>query len=661
MKKYLLVLVIALLGSLPINAQKKSLNIDLTEMVQVENVSAPVISPNGKYLAYSVRWAVVEDEKSTYKSHIWVAATDGSWNKQFTRGEHSISNPTFTPDNEYLSFTSNRDDKTQLFRISLSGGEAEQITDIETGVSGYKWSPDGSKIAFLSTDDDSKEWKDKKKSKTDVTVVDSEFRQRRIYVQNIGSNPLNNDPKVLYSGDIYTVSFDWSPDGNSIVFAHKPSPLLDDGDLTDISIVPADSGAITSLVSQPGTDSSPIFTSDGKHVVFLSDGGQPEPIGLSDAYIISANGGKITPLAKSFDRNIGSLLKGDNKNAVYFSEGRRTLSAFYELPLNGDAPKRLTPNDALYSFAQGPVNGIIAFTKQKSNMFEEVYVSPVKKMDAKKISSFGENYQLPKLPKVETITWKSKDGLEIEGLLIYPLNYQKGKKYPLFLNVHGGPGGVYSDSYLASGAFYNAAYFAKHGYAILKPNPRGSNSYGKEFRYANFMDIGESDYEDIITGVDHVIDMGIAHQDSLVMAGWSYGGYMAARIATKTDRFKAISMGAGLYNLESMFFTTDVTDYGVGLMGGGYWETEEMKALYAKLSPHAKVDEVTTPLQLLHSSNDQRVPASQSFEMYRVLKRLGVETELVLYPRSGHGPSEPKLSVDVGERVLYWFDRYLDK
>ncbi|MDR9416019.1 MAG: prolyl oligopeptidase family serine peptidase, partial [Gracilimonas sp.] len=261
----------------------------------------------------------------------------------------------------------------------------------------------------------------------------------------------------------------------------------------------------------------------------------------------------------------------------------------------------------------------------------------------------------------ETITWTSYDGMQIEGLLIYPIDYKEGEEYPLFLNVHGGPGGVYSNTFLGSGAFYNAAFFAHHGYAVLKPNPRGSSGYGKEFRYANFQDLGEGDYEDIMSGVDEVIEMGIADPDQLVMAGWSYGGYMAARIATKTDRFKAISMGAGLFNLESMFVTTDVIDYGLGLMGGGYWESDELKEVYKKLSPHTMVDEVTTPVQLLHSSNDQRVPASQSFEMYQVLKRMDVPTELVLYPRSGHGPSEPKLSVDVGMRVLDWFDTYLDR
>jgi dipeptidyl aminopeptidase/acylaminoacyl peptidase len=650
-----------LLIQLNLHAQD-SIAVDLNDMVQVKNVSAPVLSADGQHVAYNVSWGIVSEKESEYRSHIWVADTDGNWNRQFTRGDESAGSPAFTPDGKYLSFTSGREGSSQLYRLPLLGGEAEQLTDIESGVRSYKWSPDGSKVAFISTEPESKESKEKKEQKEDVTVVGEDHRFSRIYVQEIGDNPMESKPITLFSEDLHAQDFSWSPDGNTIVFSHRTSPLLDDRDESAISTVPADSGEVSLLIDMGGADYAPVFTHDGSHIAFLSSGNDPEPIGLTDAYIISAEGdGDPVALAHTFDRNINDLMLGDKEGAVYVTEGRKTLSTMYELPLNGDNPIQLTPNDAYYSFNSAPMAGVTAYTKQKSDMFEEVYATSGSIADATQLSDFSSDYIFPEIPRVETITWTSYDGMEIEGLLIYPIDYKEGEEYPLFLNVHGGPGGVYSNTFLGSGAFYNAAFFAHHGYAVLKPNPRGSSGYGKEFRYANFQDLGEGDYEDIMSGVDEVIEMGIADPDQLVMAGWSYGGYMAARIATKTDRFKAISMGAGLFNLESMFVTTDVIDYGLGLMGGGYWESDELKEVYKKLSPHTMVDEVTTPVQLLHSSNDQRVPASQSFEMYQVLKRMDVPTELVLYPRSGHGPSEPKLSVDVGMRVLDWFDTYLDR
>jgi dipeptidyl aminopeptidase/acylaminoacyl peptidase len=248
--------------------------------------------------------------------------------------------------------------------------------------------------------------------------------------------------------------------------------------------------------------------------------------------------------------------------------------------------------------------------------------------------------------------------MEIEGLLTYPVDYQEGRAYPLILNIHGGPAGVFSQSFTGNPGIYMIQYFAQEGYAVLRPNPRGSSGYGKDFRYANYMDWGYGDYEDLMSGVDKTIDMGVAHPDSLLTMGWSYGGYMTSFLVTRTDRFQAASMGAGLPNLISMVTTTDIPDYLVAHMGGEFWDDYET---YERHSAMYRIANVTIPTQVIHGENDLRVPFTQGQEFYTALRRRGIATEMVVYPRTPHGPREPKLLMDVSQRILKWFEQFLDR
>ncbi|MEJ2628326.1 MAG: prolyl oligopeptidase family serine peptidase, partial [bacterium] len=238
------------------------------------------------------------------------------------------------------------------------------------------------------------------------------------------------------------------------------------------------------------------------------------------------------------------------------------------------------------------------------------------------------------------------------------VGYKKGERCPLILPIHGGPAGVFTQAFTGDPGIYMVQYFAQNGYAVLRPNPRGSTGYGVEFRYANFQDWGYGDYEDLMSGVDKVIEMGVGHPDSLCVMGWSYGGYMTSWIVTQTDRFQAASIGAGLPNLISMVTTTDIQDYLVAHMGGEFWndykEYERHSAIYY-------IKNVTTPTQVIHGQEDLRVPFTQGQEFYRALNRLGVETEMVVYPRTPHGPREPKFLMDVSPRIKEWFDKYLNR
>lgn len=646
------------------------------KIMQYKNITETNISADGKYIAYVVRVPVMEGEKSEYNNQIWVAATDDAFNLQYTRGEKSSASPQFSPDGKQIAFLSNRQgDKNQIFLMRLMGGEPEQITDTKTGVSSFKWAPDGSRIAYLMKDPDSEEEEKSKKEKTDVILVDKNFKYNHLYTTTIASDKEGNRKiKQLTSGSYHVNGFDWSPDGSTIAFSYAPNPTINDGGLeSDISIVPSDSGRITPIVKRPGVDVSPLYSPDGKWIAFQSTGGQPERVGLSDVYKVAANGGDLIELQKTPDRNASIEAWAQDGSHLFISENYKTSPTLFALPSDNKI-KTLKGDFIAYSESKLPIltslkgssgsfsiskNGNkMSYTFEDANTPEEVFVAGVKGENSKKISSVNADFNPPALGKTELISWKSTDGLMIEGLITYPVGFEKGKKYPIVLQIHGGPAGVFSQSYTGAPSIYMTQYFAQQGFIVLRPNPRGSSGYGKEFRYANIRDWGFGDYQDLMTGVDHVLNMGIADKDKQFVMGWSYGGYMTSWVVTQTDRFKAASMGAGLPNLVSMVTTTDIPDYIVAHAGGKeFWEEYEE---YEKHSAIYQIKNAITPTQVIHGANDLRVPFTQGQEFYNALKRKGVDTEMIVYPRTPHGPQEPKLLMDVSPRIMSWFRKYMN-
>jgi dipeptidyl aminopeptidase/acylaminoacyl peptidase len=299
---------------------------------------------------------------------------------------------------------------------------------------------------------------------------------------------------------------------------------------------------------------------------------------------------------------------------------------------------------------------MIGFSAQRSDRSSEAYASQLGNFSPVQVSRV--NSDLPDLPlgRTEVIRWKSVDGLEIEGLLTYPVGYERGKKYPLLLIIHGGPAGVFTQTFIGNRSPYPIAIFAARGYAVLRPNVRGSSGYGKEFRYANYGDWGGKDYQDLMKGVDQVIQMGVADPERLGVMGWSYGGFMTSWVITQTKRFKAASVGAGVTNLMSFTGTADIPGFIPDYFGAEFWENLEP---YRSHSAMFHVKGVSTPTFIQHGERDERVPISQGYELYNALKRQGVTVKMVVYPRTPHGIREPKLLLDAMRRNLEWFDQYV--
>jgi dipeptidyl aminopeptidase/acylaminoacyl peptidase len=623
--------------------------------MQFRGIGGTVISPD-----------LMEGEQSEYRTHVWVAAADGSWSRQYTRGDESASSPSFSPDGTRLLFTTSRSGENQVWALPLAGGEAYQVTDAEEGVGSYAVAPDGSHLAYTMRDPASEEWETAVKEKRDVIVADTDFRFSHIYMGPFGDG-LQEHAHQVTDGDFTVTGWDWSPDGAHIVFSHQTDPRINTGRLNgDISVVNTmehsaedeHTFATRLLVSGPGVEGSPLVSPDGSLVAYVSTGNQPEPVGLGDVYVVPMEGGEPRKLHDTHDRSGGLVDWVDDGHAVLILESIGTTRHLQALPVNGNAPVQVTRGAGVMAgadFAFGADR--MAFTWQTTDDPADVYVSPIANWAPRQITDLHADVEMPQMGRTELLTWRSQDGaFEIEGLLTYPVGYEPGQRVPLVLNVHGGPAGVFSQSFTGSASIYMIQTFAQQGYAVLRPNPRGSTGYGKEFRFANVRDWGFGDMDDLMAGVDRVIEMGVGDPDRLLLMGWSYGGYMTSFAVTRTDRFKAASMGAGLPNLVSMTTTTDIQDYLVGHMDSEFWEEYET---YERHSAIYRIANVKTPTQVIHGENDLRVPFTQGQEFYRALQRRGVPTEMLILPRTPHGPQEPKLLMEVTPRILSWFERHL--
>ena len=627
--------------------------------MRYHQVSGLAISPDGAQVAYVVREPLMEGEKSEYLSHIWVATADGSRNVRFTRGEHSAGSPAFSPDGQWLAFSTARSGKNQIWVIPMAGGEARQVTDAKAGVGQFRWSPAGDAFAFVMRDPETDEEEKAGKEKRDVILVDQNFKFGHVYTAPFDPATTETaEAARVTEGDFHVTGFDWSPDGSQLVFAHQADPRINTGRLSgDIAVVSASGGDVAQLVTGPGVESSPRWSPDGSLIAYASTGDQPEPVGMADLYVVDPETGDSRMLPETPNRSVSILGWSADSDEVFLNESLGTTRHVIAVPVAGGAIRQVTEGAGVVgAAAMAAAAGTLALTWQTTDEPAEVHVTGMGAFEPMRVSAVTSDAPRPPMGRTELLSWEAPDGTPVEGLLTYPVGHEDGTRVPLVLNVHGGPSGVFSQSFTGSPSIYMIQYFAQEGFAVLRPNPRGSTGYGKEFRYANFMDWGFGDLSDLMAGVDEVIDMGVAHPDSLLLMGWSYGGYMTSFAVTQTDRFRAASMGAGLPNLVSMVTTTDIGDYLVGHLGDEYFNDYET---YEKHSAIYQIKNVTTPTQVIHGAQDLRVPFTQGQEFYNSLVRLGVDTEMIVYPRTPHGPTEPKFLMDVSERIVTWFEKYL--
>jgi len=655
-----LALSLVIAGALPrtYSAQnKKPFTID--DIMKLKTVVDVRISPDGSRILYVITEPNLKE--SNYNSDIWLVASRGGTPVKLTNGPKRDDTPRWSPDGKRIAFISDRDGKPQIWLIDIEGGEASEVTEVKTGVAGFEWSPVGQKIAMIVPDGPTDEETKKIKEHDDVRVVDQDYKWTHVYLLDVAAK----QTKQLTSGNQTVDDFCWSPDGKQIAYSTQPTPRIRDRNNTDISVIAVEGGQIRKLVERNGADSSPQWSPDGNELAFNSSNGVTGFNAQTFLCLVPSTGGTPRVISKSFDDGIQSFDWAADGKGLYFTAGRGVTQQLFYISKSGEVKAISSGEQVFGGFSFSKDSTQMAFLAQSATSAAEVYLSPTSRFEPAKLTNT--NPQLGELAfgATEVIRWKSNDGSDIEGLLIKPVGFAAGKKYPLLTYVHGGPAGAFKLSFtpqLASAPIpvqaepYPIQVFAAQGYAVLCPNPRGSTGYGEKFRMANFKDWGHGDYQDIMSGIDYLVKQGIADPDKLGIMGWSYGGYMTSWVNSQTNRFKAASVGAGITNVHSFYGQTDIPVALEAYFGGKPWSDLET---YKKSSAMFFATNVKTPTLIQHGEKDDRVPIPQAQELYIMLKETGVPVEFAIYPRQGHLIMEPKLQLDMLTRNLNWFNRWV--
>ncbi len=627
------------------------------KIVNVKQISDLQLSPDHQFAAYVVSEPSPDPNQDAFLSRIYISSIqDPTKTRLLCPPELATSQPRWSPDGQWIAFLSDRSGTNELFLISPQGTEAIPLTHVASSIETYRWSPDSHRIVFMMSEN----------CTHDAANLSYIYKKERsinrlwmIDIANPQPKPLTNDEYYVRSASEFGNSFpeyDWSPDGKTIVFAYVPgSGCAHHYRTSSLAAIDLASGTITPWEKKESHESIPIFSPDGQWIAYLAGDGS---LTLNRRIAIRSTDGKNFRLLASTDEGgifyAGSSLLGwsqDGKSLLFF-EPKGTKFQLMSVPLDGGPGQAMTFDDLVYDLSLSPDRKWLAFVLQNSTTAPEAYVTPLDAFHPIRVSDLNSAYaQLP-TPLTEVIRWHSKDGLQIEGLITYPLDYQKEKKYPLLVDIHGGPAGFFCQDFIGNPYPYPYAMLAEAGFIILRPNPRGSCGYGIHFRHAVIEDLGGGDWEDIVAGVGAVIQRGIVDKERMGIMGWSYGGYLTAWAIGHTHLFKAASAGAGFCNLVSFDGTTDshyiLKDY----LRGTFLEKE---ALYKKMSPLYYVANTTTPYLIQHGVLDQRVPVSQAYELYHALQGQGKVATLHLYPTMHHYPTTPLVHKAVMQANFEWF------
>ncbi|HUY76466.1 MAG TPA: S9 family peptidase [Ktedonobacterales bacterium] len=645
----------------------------LDDIFAFDHVIDAQISPDGALVAYTVTRDYSEGDAHTPAASVWMANADGpaSAARRFTYGPHGDSQPRWSPDGRWLAFLSDREklDTPQVYVAPVAGGEARRLTDAKGGVASLAWSPDGKQIAYLAPDADTEEEERRKKDKDDAIHEDHEYKFTRLWAIAVDAGQDGAQPpaRAITLPEYQVQLFAWFEDGWAIATSQTPKEddvsfpwplrIVREGDAA-ITLWEGDY-AIMALSATPSGDAlawrhgGASAEKNADEVWVLRSGSQPRRV-------LSEYPGDLTW--------VGWQPDGAALYITAFTSTRATLSrlALHDGDSSAEGASEATPETLLANraFYRGGMaepwlsvsrdGRRIACALEDGAHPGEIWVGePGGALHS--VTSHNHHLQAVALGRQETIQWEAPDGLTIEGVLVYPVGYEEGRRYPLIVQAHGGPNGMWMDKFLMSWHDW-AQWLAAHGYVVLAPNPRGSLGHGPTSTWSNQRRWGVGDFADFISGVDALVARGLADPDRLGIGGWSYGGYMTSWAIGHSDRFKAAVMGAGVTDLFS-FISADIPSW---------LPREQMFAtmyedpdIYLRLSPISAVGAITTPTLIVHGAADERVRLGQGRELYHALRARHIPTEMVVYPREPHIFGEKLHQRDLLRRVADWFDRWL--
>jgi dipeptidyl aminopeptidase/acylaminoacyl peptidase len=654
----------------------------IDQALEAQTASGAALSPDGQRVVYEVsrtNW-----KSDAFERDLWIADRAGNTHL-LTSQVKSSSGARWSPDGKWIAFASDRPgqvaetkaDTRQIYVIDPMGGEARQVTKLDDGVDGYEWGADSKTIAFTTKDPQSKAQKDRVERYGEYTVIDGDEQMTHLWTVDVTAAPVaaptTSKPPAstttvppfgvpeahrLTEGDQFSVlGFSWSKDGTKVAFDAAKDSELKNGGTTTVYVVSVADKKVTKLVTKPGPHTDPHFSPDGTQVAFVTaDGAQYFFYANQKIAVVPVTGGQPKVVSGSFDEDARLLDWGEN--GIYFSALKKTAGHLYRLNVATGAAEQVThPDDVVangFSFSKD--FGQVAYRAAMPNTGGEIYLaSTTGNSSPLQLTHLSDAIKPYTLARREVVSWKSGDGTTVEGILEKPANFDPKKKYPLLVVIHGGPTGV-DQPVVNPDRYYPVEQFVAKGALVLRPNYRGSAGYGGAFRALNVRNLGVGDYADVISGVDYLIAQGFVDKDRVGSMGWSEGGYISAFITTSSDRFKAVSVGAGISDWMTYYVNTDITPFTRQYLKATPWDDPE---IYKKTSPISYISKAKTPTLIQQGDRDKRVPVPDSFELRQALEDKGVPVKMVLYHGFGHPIDKPKQQRAVMEENLHWFGHYI--
>ncbi|MDZ7268356.1 MAG: S9 family peptidase [candidate division KSB1 bacterium] len=625
-------------------------------VVNLKIVSAAEIDPSGKNVAYVLTSARgLEEEKGGRYSELFVVPAAGGAARQYTYKPQGVSSPQWSPDGGWIYFTAQREEQSErnaIYRIALDGGEARLVASAANDITSFLLSPDGQWLAYLMTDPETAGDKQNAKIGRDVRTVDQQFKFPRLYVQAVAGG----EAKAL-TGEIAVWSFAWSPDAGRLVVQASATPKTDDSYMfKKLYTVSRSGGELKLLTETRGKLGHMSWSPDGRHLAFLAGVDESDPTNGS-IFVVAATGGAATNLTENYEGTV-TWVEWINATTLAFTAVERSHTVLKTMPAQGGKMTAVISSGFTFSSASlakdGKTFALVANTDLHPN---EAFSGSLATGKLTRLSNSNPELAGVQLAGSEEISWSARDGLEITGLLMLPLNYEKGKRYPCIVQIHGGPESAYLDGWSTNYVQWGEL-LAANGFVVFSPNYRGSTGRGVAYAKADHKDLGGREFEDVLDGLAHLERQGLIDLSRVGIGGFSYGGYFSALAATRySEHFRAASMGAGIANWISFTGTSDIPhENSMVHWNLSVWENME-KAWLA--SPMAHVQKSKTALLISHGDRDDRVPISQGREIYTALKMLGKTVEFDIYPREAHGFREVNHQLFSIKRNLEWFEKYV--
>ena len=621
---------------------------DGLDMVQV---GGAMISPDGSWVLFSkseLNWE--ENERETTW---WRVSTEGGEPYRYI-GDDGGGNFQFSPDGSRLAFTRSVDDESQLFLLPTTGGEAVQLSEHETSIGSYAWSEDGSKIIFVATEPRTEEEEEAREAGYDAIFVDEgpngqqSGNWNNLWLIEVESGA----ERRLTDTDHRIGSFSVAPNGDRILFTSRIENRRNQQNLSEIQLLEVEAGTIRRLTDNSAPEGRLSWAPDGRSFAYTArtDGGWE--LLLAKIWVMDPDGGGRRIVSGAFDGNIGNFVWAPDASAILFSGLHGTNNNLYRINLGSDSVEQITSSVgslAPSSFSRDRTK--MAYVFQNFDTPADIWVGLTDGTDAVQLTNVNPTITDEiVLGQGEVIRWESRDGTEIEGILMLPAGYQSGA-LPLLLHIHGGPAGVFRNSFSASNHVW-----AGLGYAQLFPNVRGSSGYDDDLLRGNLYDIGSGDYEDLMTGVDELISRGIADPNKLGLRGWSYGGILGGWTITQTDRFKGASVGAMVSDWTSEYGPGFNHDVRLWYIGGTPWDNPDE---WRERSALTHIANVTTPTLVLHGINDRTDTEPQSMMFFQALKDQGKITRYIRFPREPHGFREPRHQRTRDVEEIRWIQKHV--